>query len=207
MVAAEKVAARPDLADGVHRLAVLAEVDALGEHVHHAELVDVHHELLVARRRARPPASRPRAARSWRRPAASARACWRSHRPPARRGSSRRRASRRCGTACRAAARAGRRRKSTSAGSGVPKVGAPDCIEIVETKVPKITGAPGPDELDEGGAGQHLGQHLGQRAGDRHRAHRAGQDERRDDHGLVRRAHRPSARRAWWRRTPSASWR
>jgi hypothetical protein len=27
--------------------------------------------------------------------------------------------------------------------SGVPKVGAPDCIESVDTKVPKITGAPG----------------------------------------------------------------
>ena len=25
----------------------------------------------------------------------------------------------------------------------MPKVGAPDCIESVETKVPKITGAPG----------------------------------------------------------------
>ena len=30
-----------------------------------------------------------------------------------------------------------------SAASGVPKVGAPDCIDSVETKVPKITGAPG----------------------------------------------------------------
>ena len=27
--------------------------------------------------------------------------------------------------------------------SGVPKVGAPDCIERVETKVPNTTGAPG----------------------------------------------------------------
>ena len=32
---------------------------------------------------------------------------------------------------------------STSAGSGVPNVGAPDCIEIDEAKLPKITGAPG----------------------------------------------------------------
>jgi hypothetical protein len=32
---------------------------------------------------------------------------------------------------------------STSAGSGVPKVGAPDCIEIDEAKLPRTTGAPG----------------------------------------------------------------
>jgi hypothetical protein len=31
----------------------------------------------------------------------------------------------------------------TRAGSGVPKVGAPDCIEIDEAKDPRITGAPG----------------------------------------------------------------
>jgi len=31
----------------------------------------------------------------------------------------------------------------TSAGSGVPKVGAPDCIEIDEAKLPSTTGAPG----------------------------------------------------------------
>ena len=33
--------------------------------------------------------------------------------------------------------------KIASVASGVPKVGAPDCIDRVETKVPKITGAPG----------------------------------------------------------------
>src|SRR5271156_5436896 len=32
---------------------------------------------------------------------------------------------------------------STSAGSGVPKVGAPDCIEIDEAKLPRMTGQPG----------------------------------------------------------------
>ena len=32
---------------------------------------------------------------------------------------------------------------STIEGSGVPKVGAPDCIEIELLNVPKITGAPG----------------------------------------------------------------
>jgi hypothetical protein len=31
----------------------------------------------------------------------------------------------------------------TSAGSGVPKVGAPVCIDIDDAKEPKITGAPG----------------------------------------------------------------
>jgi hypothetical protein len=32
---------------------------------------------------------------------------------------------------------------STSAGSGVPKVGAPDCIDIDEANEPNTTGAPG----------------------------------------------------------------
>ena len=32
---------------------------------------------------------------------------------------------------------------STSAGSGVPKVGAPDCIESEDAKLPSTTGAPG----------------------------------------------------------------
>src|SRR5277367_727377 len=32
---------------------------------------------------------------------------------------------------------------STSAGSGVPKVGAPDCIEIDDAKLPSTTGEPG----------------------------------------------------------------
>ena len=31
----------------------------------------------------------------------------------------------------------------TSSGSGVPKVGAPDCIDIELAKVPNTTGAPG----------------------------------------------------------------
>src|SRR4029078_5360979 len=31
----------------------------------------------------------------------------------------------------------------TSAGSGVPNVGAPDCIDIHEAKLPRTTGAPG----------------------------------------------------------------
>ena len=33
--------------------------------------------------------------------------------------------------------------KSTRAGSGVPKVGAPDCMEMELAKLPRITGAPG----------------------------------------------------------------
>ena len=32
---------------------------------------------------------------------------------------------------------------STMAGSGVPKVGAPDCMEMELAKLPKTTGAPG----------------------------------------------------------------
>src|SRR5690349_24982437 len=50
--------------------------------------------------------------------------------PPERNGTPRRRAS---------AAMA----YSTRAGSGVPNVGAPDCIEIELAKLPRTTGAPG----------------------------------------------------------------
>ena len=32
---------------------------------------------------------------------------------------------------------------NTSAGSGVPNVGAPDCMEMLEAKLPSTTGAPG----------------------------------------------------------------
>src|SRR5579864_8346035 len=38
---------------------------------------------------------------------------------------------------------------STNAGSGVPKVGAPDCIEIDEAKLPSTTGAPGLTRSEE----------------------------------------------------------
>ena len=32
---------------------------------------------------------------------------------------------------------------NTSAGSGVPNVGAPDCMEMLDAKLPSTTGAPG----------------------------------------------------------------
>src|ERR1700683_3193851 len=50
--------------------------------------------------------------------------------PPERKGTPRRRAS-------------AAMEYSTNAGSGVPQVGAPDCIEIDEAKLPSTTGAPG----------------------------------------------------------------
>src|SRR3546814_9923784 len=50
--AAEEVAARADLAQRVHRLAVLAEVVAGAEGLHQAELVGVDDELLVGRHQA-----------------------------------------------------------------------------------------------------------------------------------------------------------
>ena len=74
---------------------------------------------------------------------------------------------------------------STSAGSGVPNVGAPVCIDIELANEPKTTGAPGPHELDERHAGERLGQRLGDDAGRRRRRHRPGEDERRDDRRLV----------------------
>ena len=54
-----------------------------------------------------------------------------------------------------------------------------------------------PHELQEGDAGEHLGEHLRERPRDRDRAHRARQDERRDDAGLVVARHRLRPRRAW----------
>src|SRR5258705_3161095 len=45
--AAEKVAAGTDLAQRVHGLAVLRQIDALRKYVHHSELVHVHYQLLV----------------------------------------------------------------------------------------------------------------------------------------------------------------
>ncbi|MNL48296.1 hypothetical protein D3C87_1711390 [compost metagenome] len=49
MGAAEIVAAGADLADRVHGLAFLGEIDAHRHLLHHAELVLVDHELLVGR--------------------------------------------------------------------------------------------------------------------------------------------------------------
>lgn len=45
--AAEEMAARPDFAQRVHGLAVLRQVVALRQGLHHAELVGVHNEFLV----------------------------------------------------------------------------------------------------------------------------------------------------------------
>jgi hypothetical protein len=69
--------------------------------------------------------------------AACASGIFEAHRlPPERNGTPRRRAS-------------AAMEYSTSAGSGVPKVGAPDCIEIEEAKLPSTTGAPRIDQLHE----------------------------------------------------------
>src|SRR5207302_611854 len=46
--AAEEVLARTDLADGVERLAVLGQIHSREQRMHHARLIGVHHELLVA---------------------------------------------------------------------------------------------------------------------------------------------------------------
>ena len=74
---------------------------------------------------------------------------------------------------------------STSAGSGVPNVGAPDCIEIEEAKLPKITGAPGFTSCVSAMPASASARVCADGAGHRHRRHRAGQNERRDDRGLV----------------------
>ena len=47
--ATEEVAAGADFADGIERLAARAHVHAARQCLHHRELVDVHHELLIAR--------------------------------------------------------------------------------------------------------------------------------------------------------------
>ena len=46
--ATQKVLARANFADGIHRLAVLTQIHAREQRVHHPRLVGVHDELLVA---------------------------------------------------------------------------------------------------------------------------------------------------------------
>ena len=112
--AAEEMPARPDLAHRVHRLAVLREVDPLGQRVQHPELVGVEHELLVGRHQ---PALEPAAGVQHEvhaRRAAPPAACWRSRRPPARPAASSRRGPRPSGTAGSAAAPAARPPRGSS---------------------------------------------------------------------------------------------
>src|SRR5580698_10169444 len=40
---------RLDLMEGLHRLAIVAKVDAFGEHVHCAKLIEVEYEFLIGR--------------------------------------------------------------------------------------------------------------------------------------------------------------
>ena len=75
---------------------------------------------------------------------------------------------------------------STSAGSGVPNVGAPDCIDIDDANDPNTTGAPGRTQLHVRHPRHRLGERLGRGAGCGRRRHRSGEDERRHDHRLVR---------------------
>src|SRR6202000_1006002 len=48
MSAAKEMAAWANFADGVQGLAVLGQINTLGEGLHHAELIGIHDELLVA---------------------------------------------------------------------------------------------------------------------------------------------------------------
>ena len=52
---------------------------------------------------------------------------------------------------------------STSAGSGVPNVGAPDCIEIELANEPRTTGAPGRTSWTNAMPAERLGEGLGAR--------------------------------------------
>ena len=74
---------------------------------------------------------------------------------------------------------------STNAGSGVPNVGAPDCIEIEEAKLPSTTGAPGLTSCTNARPAKRFGEGLRDGAGDGDRRHRAGQNEGSDDQCLV----------------------
>ncbi len=62
--AAEEVRTRAHFADGIERLAVLGEIDALGEALEHGELIGVDDEFLIAGRQGRLPASPPHAGRN-----------------------------------------------------------------------------------------------------------------------------------------------
>ena len=71
-----------------------------------------------------------------------------------------------------------------TADSGPPKPGVPDCMSVCDTNEPMIAGQPGPHQLHERQRGERLGRLLRERRRHRDGAHRAHQDERRDDHDL-----------------------
>ncbi len=177
MGAAEIVAARADLADGVERLRGLRKVDALSELLLHAELVLVDHELLVGGDEAAfEPAGRVQ------------------HEIRAGKQRHVQRVGRFMGGLrirdLRAAQRAaGTERQAETAGELRRAVGDERGFGRAEGRRARLHGDRGgegaeqhrrtlADELGEGGAGENLGEDLRQRAGDGDRAHGARQDER-----------------------------
>ena len=177
MGAAEEMPAGLDLMERLHRLPIVAEVDALGEHMHGAELVEIHHEFLV---RGREPALQPAGgvqheirARKHRRQQ-RLRALIGRLRVGNLGGAERAAGAERHVHAPRELARAiDRQRRLRRAEGRRARLHGQRRDESAEDHR-----RAGPRELAERRSGQHLGQHLRQRAGDRHRAHRAGQDER-----------------------------
>ena len=93
--------------------------------------------------------------------------------PPLRKGTPRRRAS-------------AARPKIASVASGVPKVGAPLCIDIELRKLPKITGDPGRQSWPRAMPAMASASVCAIVPADRDRRHRARQDEGRDQEALVR---------------------
>ena len=174
-----------DLLVGAERHRVLVDLqrgELVLEHLHAARCRP---RTSRSRRPGRPRASRRSASPSWRRPGTSAssssaprsrperrRTCEEVRPPPVRNGSPKWRAI------CPVHSR-------PMPDSGVPNVGEPDCMSMLDRNDPKITGRAGPDQLGERDPGQRLDDLLHQRGRDGHRRHRAHQDERRQDDGLA----------------------
>ena len=145
-------------------------------------------------------------ARRWRRPGTPPAACSspRSRpgsRPPGSRSACRRPSAR----AVRGGARSARTRSSPNADSGPPNAGRARLHVGAGEERAHHAGRPGPDELHERDARQHLDGLLHERGGHGHRRHRAHQQERRDDHRLPRARRRRRCPRACGRRSAAAS--
>ena len=150
--AAQEVLAGSDLADGIHRLAVLDQVDAGEQRMHHAGLIGIDDEFLIAHRQA---AFEPAGGVQHEVDAGEAGRQQRLGRLEGRLRIGDFRCAQRAAGAERYAepAREGGHHVQHQGGLGRAELGAPDCIEIDEAKLPSTRRA-GVHQLRERHAGE-----------------------------------------------------
>ena len=178
------MAARPDLPDRIHGLTVRSHVHAFAKPLLHAQLVYVHHEFLVAGYQpALEPAGRMQheiRAREHRR-VQRIRAFIGGLRirdlGGAKRSAGAERQPEPARKLCRAIGDERGLRRPEGRRARLHRDGGGESAEEHRRA--------GAHELREGRASQYLGEDLRQRPGHRHRAHRPGKDEGRDDRGLI----------------------